>query len=397
MTLCRLGSAVAVLALLAPPAHPIGYWNSGTPGPTGVLRVTQPSVRWRVWRGDGAMVTEVRLTLNGAPVPATYAPEERSVVYDPPRPLPPGGYDVACRVAAERGDPIERAWQFSVARGARDRLAPPGPVQQNALAAANAYRRRLSLPLLRLDDRLSAAAAAHVSYLERNRTTGHFEIPGRPGFAGVTPRERKAPFGYFGSGYEAVDYGSRSVVEAVRALFDAPYHRMPFLQPGPILFGAARSGRHTVLEFGASDKEGTVVYPAAGQRDVPVAWDDKERPDPLQIHGARGTVGYPITLFHFAPDRLTMRVTGTTLATASGKPVPFFLNDPENDPEMAALNGVLIIPRRPLPPNTTFNVSVAAQTPLGRTVSRSWSFTTGAAPRPARVRRGPARTGRKRR
>ncbi len=293
---------------------------------------------------------------------------------------------ITWRVVLGGREPVEREWCFVVAGGAAGGLAAPDTVQQAALTVANRYRRLLGMNPFRLDARLSAVATAHSRYLHTNRRTGHFQWPGTSGFIGVLPRTRREAFGYYGGASEGVSYGSRSVTAAITGLFDAPYHRVPFLQPGFVDFGVGRVGRHTTLEFGSPESGGTVIYPVDGQQNVPLSWDGIETPNPLRIHGRaasakntkrRGTrekVGYVITLFYFSPDRTPIQVTGAALATADGKPIPFFLNTPANDSELK--NGALLIPQKPLRPATTYAVSVSAITALGQDISRAWRFTT---------------------
>lgn len=393
MILRKARRYLVLVALLAGAAPSAAQWLSYPPSPVGALRIARPTIRWQVWRADDTPIRGVTMSVNGAPVPAVYHAEQRALVYDPPQPLSPGSYEIVCRVVAKGTPPISRTWRFAIAPDAVLALPPPNTLQRTAHQVANRLRERLALPPFRLDARLCAAAAAHSRYLARNRRTGHIEWPGTPGFVGVLPAYRRAVFGYAGNGYEDVSYGNRSVAAAVTALFDAPYHRIPFLQPGVVDLGAGRVGRHTTLEFGASEAEGVVVYPVEGQRNVPVAWDGKETPNPLRLHSragsghrpVRGPVGYVITFVRFSADRSPIRVADATLTTAAGKPVPCYRNTPENDRQLRY--AALLIPKRPLQPHTTYRASVTAYGAHGEVLSRTWSFTTGGPTPPAGSRR----------
>jgi uncharacterized protein YkwD len=353
------------------PARAAQY-QAEAPGPVGELRVTRPALTWKVAPVGETKITEVELTLNGAPVPARYA--EQTVAYTPEEPLAPGPYAVKCTVMLDGEWPVSKSWQFSISAAAQSGVAPPDAVQKSALTIANAYRRTLGLPPLRLDPRLCAAARAHSDYLEKNGMLGHDQQPDRPGYLAGRPDQRRAVFGYAGGCYENIDQGSGSVEAAVRGLFDAPYHRIAFLQPGSPEFGAGIVGSRTTLEVGTTAESGIVVYPSDGQREVPTRWEGNELPDPLRLHVGRSPVGYAITFFYFSPQGGRVRVAHARLTNGQGAPVPIYLNTPENDEELK--NGALLIPRQPLQPGGVYNVAVTATTESGETLSRTWKFTT---------------------
>lgn len=265
-----------------------------------------------------------------------------------------------------------------------------------ALHVANHYRRLLGLPPLRLEERLCAAATAHSRYLVANRANGHFQVPDAPGFTGVAPSDRARAAGYerrpgqlFESIAEGVG-GGRSVTEAVKGLFDAPYHRRLFTAPGQPDLGVGVTAinprtKRVVLDVGGrTDAQHVVLYPVDGQKNVPPSWQNNERPDPLRMHTKNRLVGYPITLFYGVgmPGRDDIRVTQATLATEDGRPVPCFVNTPDNDAHLSS--GVFLIPQRRLRPDTTYVATVDARTRPGflrpeRSLSRRWRFTTGSA------------------
>ena len=375
----RLAQAQAALLLAlgigliagTKPARAVQY-QAEAPGPVGELRVARPALAWKVLAVGESKITEVELTLNGAPVPARYA--ENTVAYTPEEPLAPGPYTVKCTVVLDGEWPVSKSWRFSIAHTAQVQIPLPDAGQKSALAVANAYRSTLGLPPLRLDPRLCAAARAHSDYLEKNGLLAHDQRPDRPGYLAGRPAERRAVFGYAGGCYENIGQGSPTVEQAVRDLFDAPYHRLAFLQPGSPDFGAGTVGDRTTLEVGTTNDSGVVVYPGDGQRNVPTRWEGNELPDPLRLHPGRAPVGYAITFFHFSPQGGRVRVTQARLTNGQGAPVPIYLNTPENDDELK--NGALLIPRQPLLPGGSYKVAVTATTETGESLSRTWSFTT---------------------
>ncbi len=386
--------AALVVLILAPSsathAAEMACRMAAEPSPVGTVHVARPTIGWGIWPSTaGTRVTNVVLTLNGARVPARYAPAERAVAYEPSDALTPGTYEAHCRVTFNQTWPVEKTWRFTIASGASARLADPDERQTKAVAIANRFRRTLGLPDFSLDGRLCASALAHALYLDNTHGFGHAQQASLPGFVGAGPGERNAAFGFSGGCYEDVSSGVPTVAASVSGLFDAPYHRIPFLQPGTPAFGAGFAGDNCALEFGMTtvgeDTEAVVVSPAHGQTNVPLSWDGVETPSPLRVHenaNDAGPVGYAIAFASFAlaggdaggPARL--RVSRATLTLEeTGAAVPFFLNTPANDDHLS--NAAFLIPTRPLRPGTTYRVSVRAEA-NGRDVSRTWTFTTAA-------------------
>ncbi len=224
--------------------------------------------------------------------------------------------------------------------------------------------------------RLCAAASAHSRYLQMNGEFGHEESPGKAGYVGADLMMRLTAFGYGGGAYEDINLGRPTLGSAVRSLFDAPYHRIPFLQPGSPDFGIGTSGRITTLDFGRTALSETAVSPGDGQRGVPSAWNSIETPDPLRLHEVKRPVGYVIVFVYYTPDNERIRVTSAFLTDSRGREIPFFLNAPTNDNHLT--NAVFLIPRQPLKPANTYTVSVDAYAASGKNISREWNFTTAA-------------------
>ncbi|MBS1720317.1 MAG: CAP domain-containing protein [Armatimonadetes bacterium] len=343
-------------------------------GPKNLIRVSQPTVTWEVWPSDGAKVTGVELSINGVDVKARYDERKRAVFFTPSQPLEPGTYVVKARVIVERELVVKRDWQFRIAQNSVADLPGPSAAQNRLIAAINDIRDTLGVPRVTMDDRLNAAAQSHSAYLKLNRTFGHYEQQGMPGFTGHGPGDRMEAFGYFGSSFEDVATGAPSIERGLQMLFDAPYHRIPFMFPGEMIAGTGWDGSALTVKFGFTDGKQVVVSPAPGQRDVPTSWNGNERPNPLRVHGASGTVGYPIMIGAFGPQQ-SLSVESATL-TKGGVIVPTYLNSPENDDE---LNDVaFLMPKEPLQPLTTYTVTFAVKSGAGQRIRRQWSFMTGA-------------------
>src|SRR5206468_3448054 len=109
------------------------------------------------------------------------------------------------------------------------------------------------------------------------------------------------------------------------------YHRRPMLNPAlqKIGVGYAELAEGTLMAAlmfaDADESKGAwpVHYPATGQTDVPLEFAN-EVPNPVP---GNGKGGYPLTLQFPSFDK----VTGVTAKLESGgKPVPFYLSDPEH-------------------------------------------------------------------
>lgn len=375
------------------------------PVPTGIVRVTHPTLSFPIVPNGPAKITQVDMVLNQTPVAASYSETKKAVVYQPTQPLPPGEYHVQCRLAFDDASSFRQEWRFAVAADAVTDLPEPTVRQRALFDAVNALRRSLGQPPFALSKTLCAAAQAHARYARLNRSGDfHEEQLGRLGVTGVLPQDRTDAFGFVDPVREVGSTDTFSQGEGlVMKLFDAPYHRLPFLEPDACPLGTgSEGGLHdylaTVLEISRSETEATVVSPFPDQRRVPTTWVDNESPDPLRIHPPHSPlVGYVIVFAHFCPgagrltatDRIT--VTDMTL-TAAGEEIQVFWNTPANDAQLT--DSALLIPQQPLMPGTTYHVAVKAATEGGTDISREWDFTTaGAPPSVGRTSAGKTRAG----
>jgi hypothetical protein len=347
-------------------------------GPEGRVLNARPTLVWEVWSNRPGEIVGARAVLDRQSLRAQYDFDNRRVVAELDRPLAPGTYRAKLSAVLRDGGTLDESWTFTVLGEARE-LLPPSTSQHRTLQAVNRFRAEMGLPPFRMNDNLNMASLLHSRYLAANNTTGHYQKEGKPLFFGVEPGDRHEALGWTGDSWETVSYGSSTEEESVRNLIDAPYHRIPFIQPGEQSFGSGFHGERLTASFSMSKEKATVVHPYPGQANVPVLWDFNERPNPLRLHaGARRPVGYPIMLVHFDKTPMRLNVRAAYLLDASGREVPSFLNTPTNDKEL--VNALILMPKGPLAPNSDYTVQIEASVANGPDVSRRWSFRTAGSP-----------------
>lgn len=344
-------------------------------GPVGEVRVKRPTFAWSVVPQNEKVITDTQILINGRKVSGVYDPRRGEVRYTPERSLLPGEYTVAMNVQVDSAVTFKKEWKTVVPASAVERLPAPGRKQTDVFLVLNSLRSEMGLDLFTLDPSLCAAADSHARYLEENNAIGHVQSEGHPGFSGANPWDRTRAYGFSGGTWEAAGYEVSDPKEAVAAIFDAPYHRIPFLQPGSACLGVGMSARGTVVDGEMPLGTGTVMSPADGQRNTPRAWKGYERPDPLRLWPAlQRPVGYPIVLADFAKEEETAKlVVSSARLTLAGKSVEAFLNTPANDEFL--ISTAILIPAEPLEAGATYTVEMRASR-AGRDISRRWSFKT---------------------
>jgi len=246
------------------------------------------------------------------------------------------------------------------------------------LERLNAHRKAAGLELVVDDPDLSRGCAAHADYLVKNvdqpsaQGLGlHSEDPRLPGYSKEGERAGKA----------AVIYLGKEGVDAVDGWMGSLLHRIPLLQSRlrKVGYGVARGGpAKSTAVFDVTNGMGPgrdarfVIYPADGQKDVPLAFEE-EIPDPIPESADR-KAGYPVTVI-FAEGALVKDVKAS-LKDAEGKEVAIWLSTPEK-PAAADYqrNTVGLIAQEPLKPSTTYTVAVAARL-TGKPWLKTWTFTT---------------------
>lgn len=259
---------------------------------------------------------------------------------------------------------------------AEDDLAP-------LLARLNAWRAAAGLAPATLDPALSRGCQAHARYVARNAARP--EIRGR----GLFDEDAALP-GFTEAGRETARRALVVQREPLDALDDAMascFGRLPVLAPGldRLGAGAARTDAGTgvtVLDFAYGAPQTArapraVVYPADGQKDVPLSFPGNEVPDPLP-QTEKKVAGFPITVTF--PPGASVRAAEGKLTDAAGRDVPVWFSSPEKpaNPQFAQHQGtsICMIARKVLAPDTTYAVTVSARVGA-EPWSRTWRFTTG--------------------
>lgn len=249
-----------------------------------------------------------------------------------------------------------------------------------ALAAVNAARADAGLPAVRLDPRLSASALSHSFYWLINyfapSVAGlgiHLETAGDPGYTGVYPWTRAIAFEYPNQriGEDITHSGAPDT--AVAEWVNSVFHRFSIVRPDlrVIGYGEADVGSVAIedMEFGfaVATNAPPVLYPGAGQTQVPAIFVDNELPDPVP-RGAPRTTGYPVTVTFSEADRVSMH--SFTLTAQGGQALTAYVLSPSQSTE----NSASLLPVAPLEPGDVYTARIAA-TVDGLPYARSWTFT----------------------
>lgn len=252
-----------------------------------------------------------------------------------------------------------------------------------ALGVVNTIRVQAGLPPVQLDQNLTNSAQSHSFYWLFNNVAStvqglgiHQETAGLPGFSGATPSAREAAFGY-SQPWIAEDITHRDGVSpAIHDWLNSVFHRFPIVRPDLRVIGYAQTqvGSITMqdMEFGYTPpgSAAPVIYPAAGQTQVPDMFVDNELPDPVPA-GKPRTTGYPVTVTFAMGDTASM--SSFTLAGPDGVPLTAYVLSPSTETE----NSASLLPAAPLKPATTYTAHIIG-TVAGRAYDRTWSFTTAA-------------------
>ena len=277
-------------------------------------------------------------------------------------------------------------------RNARAELAPIAPQAPAALGAerasaygsVDAYRGQVALGALHPNAALEQAALAHAYYYlfnfgqaSLNGLGVHSEDRSLPGFTGVNSAERDRHFGYQGYQSSEVINHTFTAEAAVEVWADSVYHRYPLLgrESADLGYGEAQVGSLSInvldLGVGPPATGAPLVYPAAGQADVPGAFTGNEIPDPAPT--AQYPIGYPITVQAGGADTIVLGIV--SVSGPGGAPLRLYLlNSGSQD---LGSNELAILPRSPLKPATTYTVTVIGKLD-GRSWSKTWTFTTAA-------------------
>ena len=373
---------VLISGLIAYGDNTVGFYP---PQPKDVtVLVSKPTISMQFILNNNK-IESIDMQVNNKKVEVNFDEALQTIYYIPKEPLKSGTYKVDLSVNIEGWTkPIIQNWQFTVSDKAIEELSPPTNEQKQALTYANIYRKLLGLKDLQLNSSLNTAAAAHSNYMVVNKNTTHDEFANKNGFTGITPYNRAAAFGYTG-GYvaENVSSGQKDYKEAIDGLFQAPYHRLMWINPYLKDFGYGFKDKYYTFDLGGkkAGEDKIIVYPMDNQTDVPVSWDGNETPNPLRLHAKKGTVGYPITLSYFTGKNIeSFTINKVALTNSEGNTVKTFINTPAKDKQLT--DSILIIPAAALSKGEKYTVSVKGKIEFQDnstfTLDKSWSFTAAA-------------------
>jgi hypothetical protein len=285
--------------------------------------------------------------------------------------------------------PLEKSWTFRVDEKAiSDLPSTPTAQQLEGIKAINDYRVMHGLNPLTFNKNLTYAAKLHAQYLETNKVSEsgvsmHEENSKLPGYIGSKLYERGMYASYAGNFSEDVSYNRNSqatITQAIDGLFDAPYHRTPFLTLDAIEIGLDKQGDYTVIEFGLTNEWNSrlVVSPAPGDPYVPIGFDGHESPDPIRNHAdTKYPVGYPIMAQLSGRFVRDVKLVESKLTDSTGKELDLLLNTPLDDDHLQS--EVMLIPTKPLSPDTVYTAYVklsVIEDNQPKIYEKKWEFRT---------------------
>ena len=258
--------------------------------------------------------------------------------------------------------------------------------QAAALDTVNGYRRLAGLTPVTSSAVIHQSALAHAFYTFFNgalpsiRDLGiHKEEPTGQGYTGDNVLTRAQHYGYPQRSMAEVITHRGEPVSAVADWIDSVYHRFPLLRADLVElgYGDAYLGPMTVEVMDLSYREKAtgriILYPAANQVSVPIAFNGNEIPDPAP--NANYPIGYPVTATF---DRnSTVTIGAFHFRDPSGTELPGITLPPSGETE----NSFAFLADVPLKPGTTYTADLT-YTLNGRAGHTVWKFTTALGPSP---------------
>ena len=258
--------------------------------------------------------------------------------------------------------------------------------QAAALDTVNGYRRLAGLTPVTSSAVIHQSALAHAFYTFFNgalpsiRDLGiHKEEPTGQGYTGDNVLTRAQHYGYPQRSMAEVITHRGEPVSAVADWIDSVYHRFPLLRADLVElgYGDAYLGPMTVEVMDLSYREKAtgriILYPAANQVSVPIAFNGNEIPDPAP--NASYPIGYPVTATF---DRnSTVTIGAFHFRDPSGTELPGITLPPSGETE----NSFAFLADVPLKPGTTYTADLT-YTLNGRAGHTVWKFTTALGPSP---------------
>jgi uncharacterized protein YkwD len=264
---------------------------------------------------------------------------------------------------------------------------------------------------------LDTAATSHASFLVDNNLLtsaylnvthggimgGHYEDATLPGSTGADPQTRATAAGYSGTVTELLSFGAASGADCIASISNSVYHLIDLLSSNMDIgldFNAGNgNGTVCVIELGTASTTlgqlpttAPVIYPGDTQTGIPPTfYNQAEVPVPAS---SLQTAGHPVAVSLYTQTNPTLAgsdivIHGFALSTSSGGTALGAMILAENgvtsdgptltaDANLTQGGYVVLVPTTPLTANTTYYVSFNA-TVKGTAVTKTWSFTTGAA------------------
>jgi len=288
----------------------------------------------------------------------------------------------------------------------------------------NEIRQAMGMSMLSENEKLDRAAQAHADYLIINNASAHEEIPGLPGFTGVSPMERALKAGYDSSYVsENLSTKNHSGVTSVNGLFSAIYHRFGFLDlsidqlglgaaqnasdsrksafvylmgnselehlceipsfkgNGRYVYKVCKDPEHRITEkkfrralnYNKQQNPKIILYPYDGQEEVPPAFYN-EVPDPLPDYEVSG---FPVSVVFNDYYFKKVSIVSFRLFTEKGKEVlDVRFMDRKHDPHHRFTDRQFaLFPLKRLEYATRYRAEVTYRTKKG-TEHVTWSFMT---------------------
>jgi hypothetical protein len=382
--------AVPVFFIAEPQADAASY--SSYWYPQGKVGLKKPTIVFEFMSSDiSPDIKSYTMKIDKVKVDAQWSLGRMVLSYTPAEDLQPGEHTVDIVLELKDTDylPLEKSWTFRVdEKAVSDPPSTPTPEQAEGIKAINDYRTVHGLKPLAFNKNLTYAAKLHAQYLETNKVgetdaSMHEENSKLPGYIGSNLFERGMYAGYNSNFSEDVSFSGSakaSITQAIDGLFDAPYHRMPFLTLDAVEIGLAKEGHYTVIEFGLTNEWDSqlVVSPAPGDLYVPVGFDGYEVPDPIRNHsGTKYPVGYPIMAQLSGRFVRDVQLIESKLTDSTGKQLDLLLNTPADDDHLR--NEVMLIPVKPLAPDTVYTAYVklsVIEDNKPKIYEKKWNFRT---------------------
>ena len=237
------------------------------------------------------------------------------------------------------------------------------PDQAEVLGILNHLRSHAGLPTVVPYTKLMDAANTHSNYLSLNLDNfGHGEIPGRPGFTGITPIDRAKALGidsHVGEAATGLAFGYTSS-QKIWELLTAPYHGLALVMSPYRKIGIANRPDNTVLEiadFYLHDSS-LMVHPCNGVV-VPRDSSRGEIPDPLIQFGLSLNTNPTGTPIYISSGSLIKTVNISLIQDGKGSAEDFYPTLTSfNDKNIGSPHLAMGMPISPLTSGSSYSLVV---------------------------------------